>query len=184
LANLYRLFNLVIAADPAYPGPRRALRLVKTILGNPVVFDTPKSLILLRVDDPYSAVKLLEKQLGPDDPVLRVTPLDGETPPYVEDAAEAARQILAEKLGEDEKPSFAVKIEGHLYSRETGERLHSADAVRIIADGIDLPVNLGSPDLLVLVKVVRLSRSQRYAGIMVAPPSAIYSRERKYRGGA
>jgi len=177
--RLYRLFNLIVAAEPAYPGPQRALRLVKTLLGNPMVFDTPKSLILLRVDDPYAAVQQLEKQLGPDDPVLRAVPLDGETTPYVEDVAEAVKHLVAEKAAGG-RPSFAVKIEGHLYSRETGERLHSADAVRIIADGIDLPVNLDNPDLLVLVKVVRVGRAQRYAGIMVAPPASIYSRARKY----
>ncbi len=181
MTKLYRLFNLIVAAEPAYPGPQRALRLIKTLLGNPIVFDTPKSLILLRVENPYEAVKRLEKQLGPEDPVLRVVPLDGETPPYVEDVAEAARSLVEEKAGAiGGEPTFAIKIEGRLYSREPGEPLHSADAVRIIADGIELPVNLDSPDLLVLVKVVRLSRAQRYAGIMVAPPDSIYSRARKY----
>ena len=179
MAKLMRLFNLIVAAEPRWPGPRRALSLVKDILGQAIVFDTPKSLILLRVDNPYEAVEKLAANLGPEDPVLRAVPLDGETPAYVEDVAEAVRSLVEEKAGAG-KPSFAIKIEGHLRSRETGDTLHNIDSVKIIAEGIDLPVNLDNPDLLVLVKVVRLGRGQRYAGIMVAPPGSIYSRARRY----
>ena len=179
MSKLMRLFNLVVAAEPAWPGPRQALRLVRDILGNVIVFDTPKSLILLKTEDPFQAVRRLREQLGPDDPVLRAIPLDGETAPYVEDVREAVAELIKSKKGGG-KPSFAVKIEGHLMSRETGERLHNVDSARIIAEPIDLPVNLSNPDLLVLIKVVRLNRGQRYAGIMVAPPSVIYSRAKLY----
>jgi len=72
--------------------------------------------------------------------------------------------------------TFAVKIEGHLYDRNTGKRLHKIEAVKIIANRISLPVNLSKPDLLVLVKSVRLSRALTYASIMVAPPCVIYSK--------
>ncbi len=177
-AKPLRLFNLIVAHEPGRWGFREALRVLRGLLPGALVFDTPKHLILLRVGDPYAAVERLAANLDSGQPILRAIPLDAVAPPYVEDVARLAARLAAEKA-EGGEATFAVRVEGRLWRRETGEPVSSREAVEAIAEGIDLPVDLRSPGLLVLVKVVRLSRAQRYAGIMVAPPSSIYSRDRR-----
>ncbi len=179
LAGLLRLFNVIVAHEPGRWGFREALRFVKNVLPGVVVFDTPRNLLLLKVGDPFGAVRRIAESADVDSPVLRAIPLDGEVPAFVEDVVDVVRELVglkASRLGG--RPSFAVRVEGRLYSREGGGPVSSVDAVRAIAEPVDLPVNLRSPDLLVLVKVVRLSRSQRYAGVMVADPGSVFSRAR------
>jgi len=179
-AKLFRLFNLIVSHEP-WPGEeRRTLRIVQDILGRVRVFDTPRNLLLLKVDEPFEAVRKLEAHLGPEDPVLRAIPLDGETAAYAEDVRDAVVEVLREKLG-DKRPRFAIRLEGRLWSRETGQLLHKDEAISIIAEPIDLPVNLNNPEVIVLIKPVRLHRAQRYAGIMIGSPNAVYSRARKWR---
>ena len=180
-AKLFKLFNLIVAHEPWPPARREALHTLRSLLGagNVRLFASPPSLLLLKVPDPYQVPGLLYRELGPSTPILRAIPLEGETPPYVEDAAEIVRDMVAEKAGElGGSPSFAIRLEGHLYRRDDMARLHKDEAIRIIARNIDLPVNLSSPDILVLIKVVRVERAQRYAGIMVGRPGDIFSRAR------
>ncbi|KSW12252.1 hypothetical protein CF15_05745 [Pyrodictium occultum] len=175
----YKLFNMIVAHEPGYYSMRRALREIEGILGRVRVFDAPRSLLLLKVDDPYDAVARLARGLSEDSVVLRAIPVDLEVAPYVDYVAEAARELLYSKSSGGS--AFAIRLEGRLYDRKTGRLLHKRDAIEAIADGIDLPVNLEEPDLLVLVKVVRVHRSLSYAAIMVAPPCSIYSRARRGR---
>ncbi len=180
MPNLYKLFNLIIAHEPGYYERREALRIVRNIIGNLTVFAQPQSLLLLKVNDPFMAVIKLKEELDLDMPILRAIPLDGETDPYVEDVADIVRELIQEKVGL-RRPSFAIKLEGYLYSRKEKRLLHKNEAIRIIAEGIDLPVNLSNPELLVLIKVVKVQRAQRYAGIMVASPDSVFSRARLSR---
>ena len=180
-AKLFRLFNLIVAHEPWPPARREALHTLRSLLGagNVRVFASPPSLLLVKVPDPYSVPALLYRELGPSTPILRAVPLEGETPPYVEDVAEAVRELVAERAERmGGSPSFAIRLEGHLYRRSDMARLHKDEAVKIVARDIDLPVNLSSPDILVLIKVVRVERAQRYAGIMVGRPGDIFSRAR------
>lgn len=171
-----RLFNLLVAVEPSWWERRRALELVRSLVPSARLFAETPSLLFFKVEKPYETVRLLSEKLTTDDPVLRIIPIDAVTPPYPSHVAKAAAQLVRERARREW--SFAVKLEGHLFDEETGRRLHKADAIRVIADNIELKVNLDNPDLLVLVKVVRVSRSLYYAAIMAAPPCAIYSRAR------
>ncbi len=177
-----QLFNLIVSHEPGLPGMRRALREVEAALGMKVlVFDSPRNLLLLKVDDPFKATALLRERLPLDTVVLRAVPLDSVAAPYLDEVAEEAAQLFSAKARPGN--TFAIRLEGHLLDRESGAELHKQEAIRVIAKGIDAPVNLTAPDILVLVKVVRVRRSLHYAGIMVAPPSSIFSRARRAASG-
>jgi len=171
-----RLFNLIIAHEPGYYASRDALRTVRTILGNARLFAAPQSLLLLSVDDPYRAVATLADNLPEDSTILRAIPLDAVVSPYLRDVDTTLKRIVAEKYGSNSRSTFAIRLEGHLMDNETGRRLHKDEAIKVLANGIDMRVDLSNPDILLLVKVVRASRGLYYAGIMVAPPCSIYSR--------
>ncbi|ABM81024.1 THUMP domain-containing protein [Hyperthermus butylicus] len=174
-AGRYRLFNLVIAYEPGTHREDDAIRLLRSIIPGFRVFDVAQFLILGKVyGNPYQAVQAAAEKLSEDDPILRMIPVDYNTPPYVESVA----PLIAELIRERAKPgdTFAVRLEGYLYSRETERKLHKREAIEAIAENIDLPVDLDNPRILVLVKVVRLTRSLSYAAVTVAPPCTIYSR--------
>ena len=173
MARVLRLFDLIVAHEPGRWGFREALRIVKNLLPNALVFDAPRNLLLLKTGDPFRAVEVLRGNLDSDAPILRAVPLNGVALGFVEDVVEALEELRGMVEG---RPRFAVRLEGRLLSRETGEPVSSRKAVEAIAGVFDLPVDLSNPELLVLVKVVRLGRGQRYAGLMLAPPSAVYSR--------
>ncbi len=170
--RVIRLFNLIVSHLPGIRESRRALRFVKSVVHGVRVIDTPQSLLLLKVDDPYGAVKAIADSIEPGStPILRVVPVDVNTRPFLNVVREVVRE-LASKIPENS--SFAVRLEGRLYD-ESGNPVHRLDAVRAIADPINRPVDLRNPDYLVLVKVVSLSYGQRYAAVMVAPPDSIFS---------
>jgi tRNA acetyltransferase TAN1 len=170
-----KLFNLIAAVEPGSWERHRALNLVRSVVPSARLFSELQSLLLFKVDNPYVAVRRLAgKLVGADEPILRLIPVDTVTPPYPDDVAEAAARLVSLRARDGD--TFAVRIEGHLFDRETGRRLHKVEAVQVIAEKISLPVNLSEPKLLVLVKVVRISRGLHYAALTVAPPCAIYSR--------
>jgi tRNA acetyltransferase TAN1 len=173
----FKLFNLIASVEPGWREKRKALNFVRDNLPSARLFAELQSLLLFKVNEPYKAVRTLsEKLVGSNEPILRLIPVDTVTPPYPKDVADAAYELVEKRC----KPSdtFAVKLEGHLFDPDTGRRLHKIDAVRTIAERIQLPVNLSNPSILVLVKVVKMSRSLYYAAIMVAPPCVIYSKAR------
>ncbi len=170
------LFNLIVSHEPGRNFSRRALREVQAVLGRVTVFDTPQSLLLLRVDNPFHAVELLRERLPEDTVVLRVIPLDRVVEPLLSRVRDVVHELFRAKVPRG--ASYAIRLEGHLYTkRANGElrRLHKIEAIRVIADGIDNPVNLRNPDYLVLVRVVRVYRATYYAGVMVAPPDYVFS---------
>jgi len=176
----YRLFNLIVAHEPGYNSMRKALREIESIIGRARLFDAPRSLLLLKVEDPYDAVKRIAREVSDDSVILRAVPIDLEVSPYVDYVAAAVKDLLKSKASENTR--FAIRLEGKLYNRETGKLLHKREAIEAIAEDIDLPVDLDNPDILVLIKVVRVHRSLGYAAVMVAPPCAIYSRAHHKRG--
>ncbi len=171
------LFNLIVVHEPGRFEYREALEILRSILGHVRVFDSPPPLILVKVDEPFKAVEMLRNNLDEESPILRIIPLDAVTQAYIDEVKETAISIALEKLREGE--TFAIRVEGNIYSRDAEgriTRLHKIDVIKAIAAGIDNPVNLDNPDKLILVKGIRVSWSLRYAGIMVAAPSAIYSK--------
>jgi len=175
------LFNLIIVHEPGRYEYREALRIIRSVLReNYMVFDSPPPLILLRVKDPYKSLDALREALSPETPILRIIPLDALTYALLDDVKTVALDVAREKIGRGEK--FAIKVEGTFYQRdEQGNlnRLHKIDVIRAIASGIRNPVDLDNPDKLILIKSIRISRSTRYAGIMVSSPTTIYSKYAK-----
>lgn len=174
MVETYKLFNLIVAHEPNREARRRVLRFVKSLAPMARVFAMPTPLILFSVKNPYSVVNEIRVNITADTPILRAIPVDLETPPYVEDVAAVVERLIAERARSGD--TFAVRLEGRLYTRQEHKPLHKRDSITIIARSINLPVNLSRPSILVLVKTVRVQRAQRYAAIMVAPPSSIYSR--------
>ncbi|MCE4624294.1 MAG: THUMP domain-containing protein [Desulfurococcales archaeon] len=160
-------FNLIVTHLPGYPNKRDAMRQLSWLLDDVEIVDSRPNIILAKVPDPDDAVRRLKRSLPIDStPILRVIPVHAVTYPKVD----SVREVVHRLLREAGPGSFAVRLDGYLYS--DGERLHRVDAAKIIADGVERPVNLSSPDILVYVKVVRFRRSY-LAAIYVGPPDGI-----------
>ncbi len=168
-------FNLIITHYPGYDNYIVARQQVTQALPEATIVDTSQSIMLVRVPDPYQAVEVLRSEIRGDTPLLRIIPVDTVTDVYIDRVAPKAREITLRKSKPEE--SFAIKLDGRLYAREGNEirRLGSREAIDLIAEGIDRPVNLTSPHWLVYVKVIRLYRVTELASITVARPHQIHS---------
>ena len=162
-------FNLIVTHLPGWPNARDAERHLYWLLREVEVVHRAPNILLARVPDPRDAVARLRRSLPASTPILRVIPVDDVVYPRVDEVRESVHRLLAEAP----EGSFAIKLDGHLYSEE-GDRMHKLDAIKIIADGLDRPVNLSSPDVLVYIKVVRY-RGGYLAAVYVGPPDGILS---------
>ena len=162
-------FNLIITHLPGWPNARDAERHLYWLLDDIKIVYSRPSLILAKVENPHEAVARLRRSLPDHTPILRVIPVDAVTYPRVSEVREAVHRLISHCP----KGSYAIKIDGHLYN-DDGEVMHKIDSIRIIADGIDRPVNLSSPDILVYIKVVPYRRG-RLASIYVGKPDGILS---------
>jgi len=169
-------FNLVVTHLPGRPMARDAERQLVWLLPSVRIVSRAPNIILARVPDPRDAVARLRRSLPESTPILRVVPLDEVTGAGVWEVREAVHRLLARAP----EGSYAIRIDGHLYDEE-GRLMHRIDSIRVIAEGIERPVNLSNPDVLVYVKVVRF-RGDYLAGIYVGPPRGILSLV-KERGG-
>jgi tRNA acetyltransferase TAN1 len=169
-------FNLIVTHYPGYDNFVVVREQLRGILDNFRVVDTGQSIILASVNDPYDAVEKIREYGLRDTPILRVIPVDVVTDVYVDRVADASRKKLSEK-SKDERESFMIKIDGRLYERKEDEirRLHKDEAISIIAEGINRPVNLKNPDWIVYVKTVKLYRVTELASISVCRPENILS---------
>ncbi len=167
------MFNLIVSHLPGRSGYHEALRYLRAYIEGFQLFYARQSLILGRVPDPYRAAKLLAEKLPPDSPILRVIPVDRVTLPYIEDVLEAVRELYPRRIPAD--ATFAVKVEGRLRRRGGGE-VGRLEAHREIGAIVERSVDLRNPDYLILVKIVKLDSATSYAGVMIAPPEAVYSR--------
>ena len=173
------LFNLIISHEPGWYNTRLVLRLIKSLLPGVRIFDTPPSLVLAKTVNPFNDVLRLKKYIVEEQtPILRAIPLDDTCSPILSKVKEKVHDIFFKKVPKN--ASYAIRIEGHLYDDEW-KRLHKIDAIKEIAKGISNPVNLSKPDYLVLIKVVKAYRATRYACIMIAPPTYLISRSKRYQ---
>ena len=162
-------FNLIVTHLPGYPNKRDAVRQLGWLLDDVEIVESKPNIILARVPDPDDAVARLRRSLPRDTPILRVIPVHAVTYPLVEDVRKEVHRLLRERG----RGSFAIRIDGHLLDSER-RRMHKVDSAVVIAEGLDLPVNLSSPDTLVYIKVVKYRRSY-LAAIYVGPPEGILS---------
>ncbi|MCE4611856.1 MAG: THUMP domain-containing protein [Desulfurococcales archaeon] len=164
--------NLLVTHLPVWGGRRLALEDLRTALrGRVRLVASHFNVLLLSVDyeDPLEAVEDLRRGLPRDTVVLRAIPVHRiVAPPEVEDVARVVKEILSRAP----PGSFAVRLEGRLL-RE-GREISRDEAVKVLADPVDRPVNLSNPDILVLVKRFRLKRLVG-AAIYVGPPRGVLS---------
>lgn len=162
-------FNLIVTHMPGWPNARDAERHLEWLLDDVEIVHRAPNIILAKTHDPRAAVERLRRSLPASTPILRVIPVDTVTYPSVEDVKKAVHKLL-----EEQPPgSYAIKLDGHLYGAD-GDLMHKVDSIKIIADGIERPVNLSSPDILVYIKIVKYRRSH-LAAIYVGPSSGILS---------
>lgn len=169
------LFNLIVTHEPGYENYVLARAQIRDILGSDMrVVDTSQSIMLLRVSDPFEAVRRISEELPGSTPVLRVVPVEEVVEPTVQRVAGTVER-LASKIPEGE--TFKIRIDGHLYDDKGGvwERVSRREAIDVIAERVDRPVNLSEPQWLVYVKVVRLWRGDEFAAVVVARPDQIFS---------
>lgn len=167
------VFNLIVTHLPGYYERREALDELRWILDSIDVVERYNNVLLLWVPRPREAVERLRRKLPEGTPVLRVIPVDRVTGLGVSEVREAVHELLS-RAGPG---SFAVRIDGHLVDEE-GRLMHRVDSARVIAEGVERPVNLKSPEVLVYVKVVGRP-GRRRAAIYVGPPRGILSLARE-----
>jgi len=174
---LSRWFNLIISHLPGGFAKKEAIMELRRILRDDVdIVATEPNLIFARVRDPDEAVRALKDGLGEFSTILRVVPVYRVVDPNI-DAVKSAVDDLLVMAGEG---SFAVRIDGYLRDSD-GRLMHKSDAIARIADGIERPVDLRNPDILVYVKVVRI-RHRYSAAIYVGPPELIISTTKLRKG--
>ncbi len=171
--GVYVPFNLIVTHLPGYPNKRDAIRQLSWLLDDIEIVDSRPNILLAKVPDPDSAVASLRRSLPENTPILRIIPVHAVAYPKVE----SVRPVVHELLRKQPQGSFAIKLDGHLYDSE-GRMMHKVDAITVIADGIDRPVRLKKPDILVYIKVVRYRRSY-LAAIYVGKPEGILSASKR-----
>ncbi len=171
-----RPFNLIVTHEPGYENFLLAKQQVLEILGEASIIDTAQSIMLLRVDDPYKAAKMIAEGIPESTPILRAVPVDEVVEPTTRKVGETVGRLAEERI--PPTSTFRIKLDGYLYRDMGGvwQRLHKQEAIEEIARHVDRPVNLSKPDWLIYIKVVRMHGGWEYAAIMVAPPSSIFSR--------
>jgi tRNA acetyltransferase TAN1 len=148
---------------------REAIRQLEDVIEGFKVIGYWQSIIYGLVDDPLEAVEVARKSLPMHTPILRMIPVNDVVRPYI-DAVKRSVHSLLSKWPEG---SVAVRIDGYIMD-ESGRFMHRRDAAIAIMEGVERPVNLKNPDVLIYVKVTRLGRD-RVAAIYVGPPRGILS---------
>ncbi|MCY0868312.1 MAG: THUMP domain-containing protein [Desulfurococcus sp.] len=164
-------FNLLITHEPGLENFRLILSKLRSAGLEHIMVDKGSSVILLRVKDPYEFVSEFRSIAGEIPVVYRVIPVDAVTDPYVEVVAEKSGELAESRIPSDK--TFRVTLNGRLYWLETRLPAHTMDAVRVIAEKINRPVSLTSPDYLVYIRSVKLYHRRRYAAITVTTPDKI-----------
>ncbi len=170
-------FNLIVTHMPGYHMRRAAVDDLERVVGRVMVVWARQNVVYAVVPDARAAVEALRARLTPKTPILRVIPIDEVVRPRVEEVRMAVHRLLAARP----PGSVAVRIEGYLSG--PGGPMHRRDAAIAIMEGVERPVNLGSPDVLVYVKVARF-RGGRVAAVYVGPPKGILSVVKELGGGS
>lgn len=162
-------FNLLATHLPGYYARRRAVEELGEAVGSLRVVWRWQNIIYAWVPDPRGAVRRAASSLPGNTVVLRVIPVDAVVEPVIGEIRRVVRGLL-----ERAPPgSFAVRVDGHPVD-ESGRMMHRRDAAIALAEGVDRPVNLSAPDVLVYVKILRYRRGYK-AAVYVGPPGGILS---------
>lgn len=162
-------FSLVVTHIPGWHERREALDEVRHILGSVEYVGGYNNVLLLWTPRPLEAVERLRVGLPKWTPILRAIPVLDVVPPRVD----AVRESVHRLLPSSPPGPFAIRIDGYLVDAD-GRLMHRLDSIKIIAEGIERPVNLRRPSVLVYIKVVGRPAHRR-AAIYVGPPRGILS---------
>ncbi len=164
-------FNLVVSHLPGTHARRLVREELRALLGfDSVWFPVQGQSVTLAEyrGDPLEAVDILREGLPEDTVILKVVPALRVVEPEVEEVKSAVDELLA---GAPEG-SFAIRIQGRLL--KGGRPLGSREAVEALAEGVERPVDLEKPDVLVFVRVVNV-RGLRAAAVYVGRPEGVLS---------
>lgn len=164
-------FNLVVSHLPGLHARRLVREELRAVLGYDKVWFPVQGQSLTLAEyrgDPLKAVEELRRGLPEDTVILKVVPVLRVVEPDVE----AVKAAVDELLSRAPQGSFAIRLQGRLL--KGGKPLGSIETVKILAEGIDRPVDLRSPDVLVYVRVVSVKRV-RAAAVYVGSPSGVLS---------
>jgi len=163
--------NLILTLEPGRENIEWAFSQLNECIGPTyIVVKVRQSLILLKVNNPYDVWTSLKKCLNnKSTPIHRVIPVDEIVDPIANKVAERAAYYANMRIPEN--ATYRVTLHGKLYHLDEKKRLvklHSIDAVRMIADKINRRVNLKNPDWVVYVRSIPIGRWQLVAALSVA----------------
>jgi len=162
-------FSLIVTHIPGWRERREAIDEVRYILGSVEYVGGYQNVLLFWAPRPLEAVEVLREKLPRWTPILRVIPVLDVVPPRVDSVRESVHRLLARAP----PGPFAIRIDGYLLDAD-GRLMHRIDAIKVIAEGVERPVNLKTPAVLVYIKVVGRPAHKR-AAIYVGPPRGILS---------
>ncbi len=175
LWGVLETFNLVIIHEPGPDNWRWARNQLRQVLGSEGrLFASYQSVMLYSVDgDPHQVADRLRESLKGATPVIRVIPVDHVVEPYLDSVVNVVKDLAVRM---PEGSSFRITLQGHLIGEDLRGRrrlMHTIDSIREIAKYVDRPVDLESPDWVILIKVVRISRSRRAAAVALLKPAEL-----------
>ncbi|MDK6029318.1 hypothetical protein QPL79_08080 [Ignisphaera sp. 4213-co] len=164
-------FNVIITLDPNRENINWAFSQINSCIGTSyIIAKVRSSLILLSVSEPYRFWFEVKKCLqGKDTPIHRVIPVDEVVDPIITKVIEKARNYALARIPVN--ASYRITLHGKIYAiDERGKlvKMHTIDAVKAIAEGIDRKVDLENPEWVVYIRTVPLKRWHIVATISVA----------------
>jgi tRNA acetyltransferase TAN1 len=170
-------FNIIVTHEQGIENYRFILSRIRQVGVNYVLVDRAPSIILLRVENPYSFVQTMREHAGSIQVLYRVIPVDVVVNPFVEEVAEKSAELAESRI--PSSCTFRVTLHGRLYWAETRLPVRTMDAIRVIAERINRPVSLKKPDYVVYIRSIKLYHRRRYAAITVTTPDMILSKSGK-----
>lgn len=164
-------FNVLITLDPSKENIDWAFSQINSCIGTSyIVVKVRSSLILLNVLEPYRFWFEMKKCLqGKDTPIHRIIPIDDVVDPIIYRVAERAKSLALSRIPIN--ASYRITLHGKIFKVDESGRLvkmHTIDAVKAIAEGIERKVDLENPEWVVYIRTVPIRRWYMVATISVA----------------
>lgn len=164
-------FNIMITYEPGINNSAWVFSQIDNCIGTSyIVARVRSSIILLSVNDPFGFWHNLKLCLqDKDTPIHRVIPIDRVIEPLLDKVARISEEYALKRISVNE--TYRITLHGHLYTvNEEGRlvRVHSADAIKTIAQNIDRKVDLKNPQWVVYIRSFAARRWQIVAIVSVA----------------
>jgi tRNA acetyltransferase TAN1 len=164
-------FNVIITLEPSKENLDWAFSQINSCVGTSyVIVRVRPSIVLLSVPDPYKFWFEMKKCIyGKDTPLHRVIPVDTVVEPLIDRVTEKAQQYALSRI--PEHATYRITLHGKVFMVDERGRLvkmHSIDAIKVIAEKINRKVNLDNPEWVVYVRTVSVRRWNIVTAISVA----------------